>query len=154
MQGQINASLTSFSRTLDDYSRLAKQEIVEDKKEKAQGRINNFRSELADFREQFDKLKREREEAVSRSHRHPQARADDSPSKPHRLARISSLADRIRLPRPRTHTPTQLIIPKHLHSSQPTKASWARHLLITLENSMPSENNLSCRTPIRNSTTF
>lgn len=65
LQGQINASLTSFSRTLDDYNRLAKQEIVEDKKEKALGRVKNFRSELADFREQYDRLKKEREEAVS-----------------------------------------------------------------------------------------
>lgn len=56
--------MTSFSRTVDDYNRLAKQEIVEDKKEKAIGRIKNFKSDLADFREQFEKLKKEREEAV------------------------------------------------------------------------------------------
>ncbi|EOD43310.1 Transporter bos1 [Neofusicoccum parvum] len=60
--GQINASLTSFSRTIDDYNRLAKQEMVAAKQEKAYERIKNFRTELTDYREQFQRLKTENDE--------------------------------------------------------------------------------------------
>ncbi|KAF2141841.1 uncharacterized protein K452DRAFT_271667 [Aplosporella prunicola CBS 121167] len=63
--GQINASLTSFSRTIDDYNRLAKQEMVAAKQEKAYERIKNFRGELTDYREQFTKLKQENDERQS-----------------------------------------------------------------------------------------
>ncbi|KAF2265917.1 V-snare-domain-containing protein [Lojkania enalia] len=57
LQGQINASLTSFSRTIDDYAKLAKQEPVQQKQEKAFERLKNFRTELADYREQFQRIK-------------------------------------------------------------------------------------------------
>jgi len=62
--GQINASLTSFSRTVDDYNKLAKQELVAEKQQKAYERIKNFRSEQADYRDRFDRLKKEAEERV------------------------------------------------------------------------------------------
>ena len=122
LQGQINASLTSFSKTVDDYSRLAKQEIVEDKKEKAQSRISNFRSELADFREQFDKLKKEREEAVCGTVQRVHTMTDDVASKLRRVAQTSSRVDHIRRPHQRILTQTPLTTIKHLHSSQPTLA--------------------------------
>ncbi|KAF2193080.1 synaptobrevin [Zopfia rhizophila CBS 207.26] len=57
LQGQINASLTSFSRTIDDYSKLAKQEPVATKQEKAFERLKTFRQELSDYREQFARIK-------------------------------------------------------------------------------------------------
>ena len=62
--GQLNASLTAFLRILDEYSAQTKQEIVPEKQEKAQGRIKNFRAELVDFREQFDLVKKQRDETV------------------------------------------------------------------------------------------
>lgn len=62
--GQISASLTSFSRTIDDYSSLSKKELIPAKQEKAFERVKNFRTELADYRLQFDRLRKEREEAV------------------------------------------------------------------------------------------
>lgn len=68
-QGELNASIASFSRTIDDYNRLAKQEIVTDKQEKALGRVKNFRVELSDYRELLDRVKREREEALSSQNR-------------------------------------------------------------------------------------
>ena len=43
LQGQISASLTSFSRTIDDYGKLAKQEPVQVKAEKAFERLRKFR---------------------------------------------------------------------------------------------------------------
>ncbi|KAL2125923.1 hypothetical protein VTI74DRAFT_2225 [Chaetomium olivicolor] len=61
--GSLSASLTSFSRTIDEYNALAKQELNPAKQEKAFERIRDFRAELADFRAQFDALKRAREEA-------------------------------------------------------------------------------------------
>jgi golgi SNAP receptor complex member 2 len=67
--GQISASLTSFLRTVDDYSALSKQELIPAKQEKAFERVKNFRAELSDLRQQFDQLKKEREDAVRIIHR-------------------------------------------------------------------------------------
>ncbi|KAF2731497.1 transporter bos1 [Polyplosphaeria fusca] len=57
LQGQINASLTSFSRTIDDYAKLAKQEPVQTKQEKAFERLKTFRAELQDYRDTFQRIK-------------------------------------------------------------------------------------------------
>lgn len=65
--GQIAASLTSFSRTIDDYSETAKRELIPAKQEKAWERIKTFRVELADYRQYFDRLKQDREDSVSSS---------------------------------------------------------------------------------------
>jgi hypothetical protein len=62
--GQIAASLSSLSRTVDDYSALSKKELIPEKQQKAFDRVKNFRTELADYRAQFDRLRKEREEAV------------------------------------------------------------------------------------------
>ncbi|OJD25119.1 hypothetical protein ACJ73_03520 [Blastomyces percursus] len=64
VQGQISASLTSFSRTIDDYSSLSKQELIPAKQELAFERLKNFRTELADYRQLFDRLRKEREDVV------------------------------------------------------------------------------------------
>ncbi|MDI1493181.1 MAG: protein transport protein bos1 [Ramalina farinacea] len=64
LQGQIQASLTSFSRTIDDYAELAKKELVQAKQEKAQDRIKNFKSELSEYRGALDRLRKDREDAV------------------------------------------------------------------------------------------
>ncbi|CRG89018.1 hypothetical protein PISL3812_06053 [Talaromyces islandicus] len=69
LQGQISASLASFSRTIDDYSGLAKSELIPEKKEKAAEREKNFRTALSDYRQQFERLRKEREEAVSVTNR-------------------------------------------------------------------------------------
>ncbi|KAH8678839.1 hypothetical protein BGZ60DRAFT_252194 [Tricladium varicosporioides] len=63
--GQISASLTSFSRTLDSYAELAKSELNPTKKEKAHERIDSFRAELQSFREQFRELKAQSEDVQS-----------------------------------------------------------------------------------------
>ena len=62
--GQLAASLASLSRTVDDYSALSKKELIPEKQQKAFDRVKNFRSELADYRIQFDRLRKEREDAV------------------------------------------------------------------------------------------
>ncbi|KAI1128996.1 V-snare-domain-containing protein [Nemania abortiva] len=62
--GSLSASLTAFSRTLDEYSALAKQELNPAKQEKAHERLRNFRSELTQFRAQLDGLKALREDAA------------------------------------------------------------------------------------------
>ncbi|KAI5286252.1 protein transport protein bos1 [Ascosphaera aggregata] len=59
----------SFSPALlgydDDYNQLSKKEIIPAKQEKAYERVKNFRTELADYRTVLERLKREREDAVS-----------------------------------------------------------------------------------------
>lgn len=62
--GQLSASLASFSRTIEDYSSLSKKELIPAKQEKAFERVKNFRAELAEYRQQFDLLRKDREEAV------------------------------------------------------------------------------------------
>ncbi|KAJ5910823.1 uncharacterized protein N7473_000126 [Penicillium subrubescens] len=69
LQGQIAASLSSLSRTVDDYSALSKKELIPEKQQKAFDRVKNFRTELADYRAQFDRLRKEREEAQSVTNR-------------------------------------------------------------------------------------
>ncbi|KAE8145566.1 dihydrolipoamide acetyltransferase component of pyruvate dehydrogenase [Aspergillus avenaceus] len=66
---KIAASLASLSRTIDDYSALSKKELIPEKQQKAFERVNNFRSELADYRQSFDSLRKEREEAQSVTNR-------------------------------------------------------------------------------------
>ncbi|KAI1340218.1 transport protein BOS1 [Xylariaceae sp. FL0016] len=67
--GSISASLTAFSRTLDEYSALAKQELNPAKQEKAFDRIKNFRTELSEFRSEFDSLKSLRDDALHSQNR-------------------------------------------------------------------------------------
>ncbi|KAJ4364432.1 protein transport protein bos1 [Neocucurbitaria cava] len=62
LQAQLNASLTSLSRTIDEYGKLAKQEPVQTKQEKAFERLKNFRSELEEYRESFKRIKSVNEE--------------------------------------------------------------------------------------------
>ncbi|RJE27217.1 transport protein BOS1 [Aspergillus sclerotialis] len=69
LQGQIAASLASLSRTVDDYSALSKKELIPDKQEKAFERVKNFRSELSDYRQLYDRLRKEREDAQSLTNR-------------------------------------------------------------------------------------
>ncbi|KAI5292965.1 protein transport protein bos1 [Ascosphaera atra] len=66
--GQLSASLTSFSRTIDDYSQLSKKEIIPAKQEKAFERVKNFRAELAEYRQSFERLKKDRDDAVRLLH--------------------------------------------------------------------------------------
>lgn len=61
--------MTSLSRTLEDYQNLSRNELNEEKKEKAIERIKNFRADVASYRTQFDQLKREREGAVTADNR-------------------------------------------------------------------------------------
>lgn len=67
--GSLSASLTAFSRTLDEYSALSKQELNAAKQEKAFERLRNFRQELHDYRAQFDSLKASRDDAVQTQNR-------------------------------------------------------------------------------------
>jgi hypothetical protein len=71
--GQIAASLSSLARTIDDYSALSKKELIPEKQEKAFERVKNFRTELADYRAQFERLRKEREEAVCVSYHQSRA---------------------------------------------------------------------------------
>lgn len=62
LQGQISATMTSFSRTLDDYADIIHKEHNKEKKEKAEARLTRFKEELADARSEFKNLRSAREE--------------------------------------------------------------------------------------------
>lgn len=67
--GSLSASLTAFTRTLDEYATFAKQELNPAKADKAQERLRNFRQDLAEFRAQFDALKAARDDLQSAHNR-------------------------------------------------------------------------------------
>ncbi|KAH0006902.1 histidine kinase, partial [Aureobasidium melanogenum] len=96
LQGQLTTSLTSFSRTLDDYSRSAQQELVPEKAQKAQDRLTNFRAELLDYRSRFALVKAEHEEKLHQNnrndllgHRRPHG-ANATPENPYADSAIAS----------------------------------------------------------------
>jgi hypothetical protein len=119
LQAQLNASLATFSRTVDDYGKLAKQEPVQTKQEKAFERLKNFRSELDEYRESFKRIKSANEEVV-RSSRHVLARilVDMGCRKPQKHAQSCSVAARITPRRLKTHTPNRTSTP-HIRPSPP-----------------------------------
>ncbi|EPQ57618.1 V-snare-domain-containing protein [Gloeophyllum trabeum ATCC 11539] len=59
--GQISASLAAMSRTIEDYDSMARREIIKAKQEKAQMRVQKFRSDYAELRTQFEQLKTQAE---------------------------------------------------------------------------------------------
>lgn len=69
--GSLSASLTAFQKTIDEYNSLAKQELNPAKQDKATERIRNFRTELSEYRKEFDALKTARDEGL-----HSQNRAE------------------------------------------------------------------------------
>ncbi|KAJ0163108.1 Protein transport protein bos1 [Colletotrichum tanaceti] len=67
--GNVSASLASFSKTIDEYNNLARQELVQKKQEEALERVKRFREDLSDFKSQVDSLKKAREDAVHSNNR-------------------------------------------------------------------------------------
>ena len=57
--GQISASLAAMHRTIDDYDSMAKREMIKAKQEKAQMRVQKFRTDYAELRTQFERIKAE-----------------------------------------------------------------------------------------------
>ncbi|KAL8693361.1 MAG: hypothetical protein Q9218_001798 [Villophora microphyllina] len=78
LQGQISTSLTSLSRTIDDYAETAKKELIIPKQEKAYERIKTFRSDLLDYRQTFERLKKDRQDVQT-----TQARTELLGRRPH-----------------------------------------------------------------------
>lgn len=112
LQGQIQASLTSLSRTIDDYAELAKGELVPTKQEKAMERIKNFRTDLADYRQTFSRLKKDREEAVCKS---PSRSPPQTTPKDPQSNKPTPAND------PQPHRPLQPSTPPHLHPRKPLR---------------------------------
>ncbi|KAH8168667.1 hypothetical protein LIA77_11931 [Sarocladium implicatum] len=67
--GNVSASLASFSKALDEYNNLARQEIVPKKQEEAFERVKRFRQDLTDCRSQVDALKKTRDESQHQANR-------------------------------------------------------------------------------------
>ncbi|TQV94020.1 hypothetical protein V2A60_002912 [Cordyceps javanica] len=61
--GNVSVTLATFSKAIDEYHSLARQEIVPKKQEEAFERVKRFREDLVGFRSQVDNLKKAREEA-------------------------------------------------------------------------------------------
>jgi len=49
-----------MSRTIDDYDSMARREIIKAKQEKATTRVQKFKSDHAEFRKEFERIKEER----------------------------------------------------------------------------------------------
>jgi Golgi SNAP receptor complex protein 2 len=57
LSGQLSASLSAFSRTVDDYENMAKRELHIQKREKALQRVKKFREEEREMRSTFSNIK-------------------------------------------------------------------------------------------------
>ncbi|KAH9851455.1 golgi SNAP receptor complex member bos1 [Lenzites betulinus] len=62
--GQISASLAAMHRTVEDYDSMAKREIIKAKQEKAMMRVQKFRTDYAELRVQFERIKSEHDAAA------------------------------------------------------------------------------------------
>jgi len=49
-----------MSRTIDDYDSMARREIIKAKQEKATSRVQKFKSDYAEFRKEFERIKEQR----------------------------------------------------------------------------------------------
>lgn len=67
--GNVSVTLATFTKAIDEYNSLARQEIVPKKQEEAFGRVKKFREDLAGYRAQVDNLKQAREEAQYQNNR-------------------------------------------------------------------------------------
>ncbi len=65
----MSASLAAFTRTLDEYDIMAKQELNATKKEKALGRLAGFHAELTEYRAQLKSVKAAHDDAVQGQNR-------------------------------------------------------------------------------------
>lgn len=98
VQGQITTSLTSFTRTLDDYQRAIDDELVPERAEKGRERIAAFRTDLLNFRSRFAELKHTREATLHAQNRTEllgrRPHASQTPENPYADAAVSSGAGR------------------------------------------------------------
>ncbi|SPO01534.1 related to acyl-coenzyme A:6-aminopenicillanic-acid-acyltransferase precursor [Cephalotrichum gorgonifer] len=62
--GNVSASLSSFSKSIDEYAALGPHELAPKKKEEAAARAARFREDLSGFRARVDAIKRAREDAA------------------------------------------------------------------------------------------
>lgn len=65
----MSASIAAFTKTIDEYHNLARQEFVPKKQEEAFERVKRFRDDLSDFRAQVDSLKKVRDDAQHQANR-------------------------------------------------------------------------------------
>ncbi|RMZ87701.1 hypothetical protein DV736_g5074, partial [Chaetothyriales sp. CBS 134916] len=100
LQGQISTTLTSLSRTIDDYQFLSRSEPNQEKKDKAEERLKNFKADLASYRAQFDELKKEREAAINVSNRNELLgrRPHNAPTPENPYAHVSDQASSVFAP--------------------------------------------------------
>ncbi|KAL9711970.1 Protein transport protein bos1 [Leucoagaricus gongylophorus] len=78
----ISASLAAMSRTIEDYDAIAKREMIKAKQEKAQMRVQKFRSDYTELRSQFEKLKTEAFEQQAAFQRDELINASGTPNSP------------------------------------------------------------------------
>lgn len=62
--GNVSASLSSLSKSIDEYAALAPHELAPKKKEEAVARAARFREDLSGFRASVEGIKRAREDAA------------------------------------------------------------------------------------------
>ncbi|TFY66096.1 hypothetical protein EVG20_g4992 [Dentipellis fragilis] len=61
--GQVSASLTGLSRTIDDYDSMARREMIKAKQEKASTRLQKFRNDYAELKKELERMTHEHSDA-------------------------------------------------------------------------------------------
>ncbi|EMG46658.1 hypothetical protein G210_3078 [Candida maltosa Xu316] len=69
LQGAITASLTAFKKTIKEYNDLLDKNVNDSSFAKHESRLNKFNSDLAEFTNKFDTLKKQREVQVQESNK-------------------------------------------------------------------------------------
>jgi len=92
LHGQISASLAALLRTMDDYDSMAKREMMKAKQEKAQMRLQKFRSDYHELKNEFDTLRSTRE-ADQRTELFSSATTPSSSTARQRFSTASSSAE-------------------------------------------------------------
>lgn len=69
LQGLITLTLLELQRTVDEYGKLVKSEVGEDKRAKGEARLLRFQQELQEARGEFGRLKAKRDTELAEANR-------------------------------------------------------------------------------------
>lgn len=98
LTGQISTTLTTFSKTLDAYSTLIKNELNQEKAAKAQQRLIDFRQAHADYKAQYNAIENARRDAQLQNNRsellgrRPHHGGSETPDNPYASANLRATA--------------------------------------------------------------
>ncbi|KAH8555795.1 hypothetical protein BGW37DRAFT_419388 [Umbelopsis sp. PMI_123] len=127
LQGQITAAFGSLERSIADFEKQARREILTAKRELALSRVQKFRDELQVMRLQFDNCKRDQEQKL-----HQTNRRDLLGARPPRSGGASPMEHPYQTPSPLEHAMRERSFAQNTESHLDDFISQAQHVLENL----------------------